>query len=274
MPRWLIGVAVVSTAILVDGYQWGEAQAASFECAKASNIVETLICTNPNLSQMDEKLAAAYTAVRSKSADQQRILLEQRAWISQRNRCQTAACISGAYTKRLAELEGNLGVIGANAGGVPSQNQANIQRPRIGISQLPLPDQCQAFINRYLKGAITMSTRQAAEAAFFKNYFGIDLDSATENDLKAVLGWTKRCQNDDLYVATLDLQYEINNRSVKISVSNYIEDIRNIPVCDSENVIALFKSTISNSPNAITNGVQLLAVKSLTRIEIGTWSRC
>ena len=47
------------------------ANAASFNCSKASNIVETLICTDPNLSQLDEKMDAAYSVARAQSQNQQ-----------------------------------------------------------------------------------------------------------------------------------------------------------------------------------------------------------
>lgn len=106
MHQRLIWVAVVSAAVLMGVDRPGKSQAASFDCAKASNIVETLICTNPHLSQMDERLAAAYSAARSQSANVEQLLSEQRAWIAKRNKCRTATYVSEAYTTRLVELEG------------------------------------------------------------------------------------------------------------------------------------------------------------------------
>ena len=108
MRRRLICVAVVSATVLVVSGQSGKARAASFDCKNASNMVERLICTDPDLSQMDERLATAYSAARSQSADSKKLRSEQLAWISQRNHCLTAACVSESYNKRLAELGGRV----------------------------------------------------------------------------------------------------------------------------------------------------------------------
>jgi uncharacterized protein len=126
MRHWLLGIAVLSPAVLAGVYRCGEAEAASFDCTKASNIAETLICTNPNLSQMDDKLAAAYSTASSKSANPEQLLADERAWISHRDQCQTLGCVSDAYTKRLAELEGEWRAT-PNPDGTASQSQAREQ---------------------------------------------------------------------------------------------------------------------------------------------------
>ena len=38
-------------------------QAASFDCAKASTEIEHAICNNPELSRLDEEMAAAYRSI-------------------------------------------------------------------------------------------------------------------------------------------------------------------------------------------------------------------
>lgn len=80
-------------------------RAASFDCAKASSVVEKLICRDPDMSQLDDRLSEAYSAAREQSGNPSQLASEQRAWMARRNQCQTAACVSGAYSARLTELD-------------------------------------------------------------------------------------------------------------------------------------------------------------------------
>lgn len=77
----------------------GQIQAASFDCAKASTKVEKLICTDAELSKLDEALAAAY-ADALKSTDPASLKAGQKAWFNVRNRCVDVACIQKAYRQR------------------------------------------------------------------------------------------------------------------------------------------------------------------------------
>ena len=79
------------------------AAAASFDCAKARTSVEHLICADPALSALDERLATAYKAA---SAHDGKLRAQQREWISgTRNKCDSTACLSQAYTQRLQALD-------------------------------------------------------------------------------------------------------------------------------------------------------------------------
>lgn len=78
------------------------AHAASFDCAKARTQVEHLICDTPQISQLDERLAATYktTLVGDPSARER-----QTAWLREtRNRCEDAACLTSAYQAQLAAM--------------------------------------------------------------------------------------------------------------------------------------------------------------------------
>jgi uncharacterized protein len=78
---------------------------ASFDCAKASNLVEKTICADKQLSALDETLAVAYKKAASIAGEAQAVKVRQRAWLNEeRNKCQDATCLNSAYTKRLAEL--------------------------------------------------------------------------------------------------------------------------------------------------------------------------
>jgi len=76
--------------------------AASFDCSKATNQVEKLVCSDRNLSELDSKLGNIY---RSKARSTPSAVADQRKWLhQQRNLCKTADCVRGAYLKRITEL--------------------------------------------------------------------------------------------------------------------------------------------------------------------------
>lgn len=58
---------------------------ASFDCAKATTKVEKMICADPELSVLDEKLHIVYKKALGKSSDKAKLIQEQRDWVKERN---------------------------------------------------------------------------------------------------------------------------------------------------------------------------------------------
>jgi uncharacterized protein len=80
-------------------------QAASFDCARAENQIEKQICSNPQLSGLDDDLWTAYTKALKQSTATESLKREQRGWLADvRNRCASEGCLKEAYTSRLAQL--------------------------------------------------------------------------------------------------------------------------------------------------------------------------
>ncbi len=77
--------------------------AASFDCLKARTRVEKLICFDPSLSELDDKLKVAFDAVMN-AGNATDITAQQRKWLKERNACTTAGCVEQQYSKRLKEL--------------------------------------------------------------------------------------------------------------------------------------------------------------------------
>jgi uncharacterized protein len=78
---------------------------ASFDCAKASTRTEKTICTDQQLSDLDDLLMISYTKALSRESDKSPLKTAQRNWLkSVRNICQDKTCLGKAYTSRLAEL--------------------------------------------------------------------------------------------------------------------------------------------------------------------------
>ena len=97
---------LVLSAIVVLGC--GDANAASFDCRKASNPDETTICDSRELSQLDVKMSTLYEiviklvgmGVRGDLQDQ------QRAWLRARGDCgHDRTCIRNLYETRIRTLD-------------------------------------------------------------------------------------------------------------------------------------------------------------------------
>ncbi|GEM_PF-2033891 len=82
----------------------GVAQAASFDCKKASSRIERLICDTPDLDSFDTQLEGAYRGALDRSADPAALKDKQVAWLKQREACTDAACLSGLYQRRIKAL--------------------------------------------------------------------------------------------------------------------------------------------------------------------------
>ena len=76
----------------------------SFDCQKASNAVEVMICQSNELSHIDLEFATLYKA-KSVLVDKNLLRTEQIAWIKNRNSCLEIDCIKNAYQVRTVELE-------------------------------------------------------------------------------------------------------------------------------------------------------------------------
>lgn len=83
------------------------AQGPSFDCGRASTVVERAICGSGALSALDRQLAGAYAARRGAlgPSARERLRAEQRSWLGQRDRCGgDADCLANAMRGRIAIL--------------------------------------------------------------------------------------------------------------------------------------------------------------------------
>src|SRR4051812_46178278 len=103
------GIRPIMRAALVAGIvslvsldSWG----ASFDCKKASVAIEKMICSDPQLSELDTRLALSYKRLLEKAANPDSLKAEQRTWLAiERSKCTTLACLKAAYQRRLAALD-------------------------------------------------------------------------------------------------------------------------------------------------------------------------
>ena len=75
--------------------------AASFDCAKAGTKIEKMICSSTSLNKLDSDLAGFYKEAVGKEPS---IKQDQLAWIKERNKCSTDACLEESYKDRIDSL--------------------------------------------------------------------------------------------------------------------------------------------------------------------------
>jgi uncharacterized protein len=78
------------------------AEAAAFDCNKASNFVEKAICSDSRLTNMDDQLGRLYKDALAASSNSAALKAEQRAWLSSRDQCKNSDCIIKAYEDRIS----------------------------------------------------------------------------------------------------------------------------------------------------------------------------
>jgi len=78
--------------------------APSFDCAKASNNAEKMICGDRNLSKLDVQLSQAYSAAREKATDKAQLKSEQIAWVKTSRACPDTACLTKTFQDRIKQL--------------------------------------------------------------------------------------------------------------------------------------------------------------------------
>lgn len=75
-------LSIILPMFVLDG-----ANAASFDCEKASSKVEKLICKSDEISALDEKMASTYREALQHALNPQALRKEQKAWLNLRNLC-------------------------------------------------------------------------------------------------------------------------------------------------------------------------------------------
>jgi uncharacterized protein YecT (DUF1311 family) len=135
-------------------------QAASFDCAKAASQVEIMLCGDPKLGSLDERMARAYREARDRArrggdTALERLTAEQRAWLGHRDRCSTRACLERLYGERIALLAP--GTVGAQGQALESGQLAD-SGPHYSIHAaypvLPAGDPAAETGNREIRGLV------------------------------------------------------------------------------------------------------------------------
>lgn len=99
MINKLLKIGVCSTLIVTGLYS------ASFNCKKASTFIENTICSDAELSKLDEQLAAAYKKVWHSMSDRTDLKKDQFDWLkNNRNKCTSLEELKTSYINRVLYL--------------------------------------------------------------------------------------------------------------------------------------------------------------------------
>lgn len=93
-----------AAALLLAVISWA-ANAANFDCGKASTKTEELICTDAELSKLDEELSKAYREAMAQGVNKDSVKQWQKTWLFLiRDSCADAACLKKVYTSHISQL--------------------------------------------------------------------------------------------------------------------------------------------------------------------------
>jgi uncharacterized protein len=76
----------------------------SFDCANVKAKAKVLICTDETLAALDVQEDTLLRRARAKAVTPDAVNAEQDLWISERDACTSAGCLTVAYRRRIREL--------------------------------------------------------------------------------------------------------------------------------------------------------------------------
>lgn len=95
-----IGMVVAGATLAVD------ASAASFKCTSKSSASEKIVCKEPALSALDDRLAAARHRAKDTTLDAAALeSARTHQWLWRQHNCTDQACVKSWYDRRIAELD-------------------------------------------------------------------------------------------------------------------------------------------------------------------------
>jgi uncharacterized protein YecT (DUF1311 family) len=104
MNSYIIRSGWIAATLLGWSLLASPAQAASFDCSKASTPQEKLICFDYRLSDLDSQLAWTYTEALKQAKDTSALKQSQKDWVAAREKCTNVNCILHAYVGKIEAL--------------------------------------------------------------------------------------------------------------------------------------------------------------------------
>jgi len=124
VPFFNRGLSAAAIALFAPLALSPSAYAASFHCPQNASASERLVCNDPTLSALDDKLAALYRSALDATPDTTALEADRVSqWQWRQHNCKDKACVTDWYGRRIAELEGDL----------KHGKQASVQRVKEGV---------------------------------------------------------------------------------------------------------------------------------------------
>jgi uncharacterized protein len=104
--RRVAGTVTLTLLVLGGGLLSGSAQAASFHCGKNVSSSEKLVCTDPELSSLDDKLAISFKRAKDVTPDAEAFEDDHiKQWQWRQRNCKDKTCVVNWYNRRISELD-------------------------------------------------------------------------------------------------------------------------------------------------------------------------
>jgi uncharacterized protein len=101
-PSTTLSICVLAASAALAG----NASAASFKCTTHSSASEKIVCQDPQLSKLDDRLAAAYQRAMDASPDTKSVeAARTEQWLWRQHNCTDKTCVTNWYERRIAELD-------------------------------------------------------------------------------------------------------------------------------------------------------------------------
>ena len=193
--------------LLLFGLLMGQAHAASFDCAKAASPDEHAVCSDPQLSQLDDLAATAFAQAKlAVPGDQEgSAVAYARAFLQDRRACQAdRSCLFGTYVAVLTTYRG-LGAKQPMPSWISATAIAGTQAPSNG----PLPariGQCSATQVASVTPRLDPGHPPASA----------DFDSGTAVNYRAIHLLTYLAESLGLKRGSLPVAEEIGDRTISL----------------------------------------------------------
>lgn len=158
-------------------FSTGSVQAASFDCAKASDFIEHSICDDGELSVLDDELARLYKEAVQNTTDVNVLKQEQRDWLTTRNKCTDMDCIKTTYQQRMQILQGGQAQQESLASSQPEAETQEASTQNIAPEPITEPTQAmsesQTSVKTEPQNNLTVSPSKSSEVQQNQNSQGL-----------------------------------------------------------------------------------------------------
>jgi uncharacterized protein len=143
--RRAAGTVTLTLLVLGGGLLSGSAHAASFHCGKKVSSSEKLVCTDPDLSSLDDKLAISFKRAKDVTPDAEAFEDDHvKQWQWRQHNCKDKTCVVNWYNRRISELDADF-----NQG---TQNQIVVLKAN--LAEQKITDTAQAAVLRMKGNAV------------------------------------------------------------------------------------------------------------------------
>jgi len=146
--RRAAGTATLALLLLGGGIS-GSAQAASFHCGKRVSSSEKLVCNDPELSSLDDKLAISYKRAKDVTPDTAAFEDDRvKQWQWRQHNCKDKICVINWYNRRISELDADFSQ--------GSENQVTVLKASLAEQNLVPPAQAAVLRMKGDTGSLSM----------------------------------------------------------------------------------------------------------------------